>query len=422
MALIIVVGGGLTGMASAARLAKQGHDVELLEARNRLGGGWASSEQDGRLVDAAPSVIGFPAPWRDLFRKSGRPLESELERSGRSLVPALPARYVFADGAELLLPADRGEQYAALSDTYGTVVAESWRDLLDSLGAVWQALRPLGLEAELRDPRGLKAARPVLQPRRTLAQLASAAPHPHLRAIIRSVAHRLGSIPEQTPGWCAVELAVARTFGRWAVDTGRTSVLVETLEQRLKLRKVKASLGTPVEHIDIAGSRVVGVTAQGLPRRADAVVCTADPWQTFDLLLPRDVLRRERRRLRPLRPALAPRITHAPSGPDGAEISETVMLTADGVPVVSYVRPGVRTTHDFTNPRPDPSWGPRWRRASDLSRRPPVTTEVRGLFLAGASSPAGNGPSQVVLSAALAANACDDYAQMSVSTGKEPTS
>ena len=114
---VVVVGGGLAGMAAAARLAKSGYPVELHERSDRLGGRWAASAlPSGPLVDAAPAVLGFPAPWRDLFRKSGRPLEAELARQGYALVPAEPAVVVFADGTELVWPADRGAQHAALTD------------------------------------------------------------------------------------------------------------------------------------------------------------------------------------------------------------------------------------------------------------------------------------------------------------------
>ena len=80
-------------------------------------------------MDDAPSIIGFPAPWRDLFRKSGRPLEAELARMGYALEPAQPATMIFADGAELTLPTDRGGQYATLAAAYGSSVAERWRGL-----------------------------------------------------------------------------------------------------------------------------------------------------------------------------------------------------------------------------------------------------------------------------------------------------
>jgi UDP-galactopyranose mutase len=201
---VIVVGGGLAGLAAAARLAKAGHLVELYERSDTLGGTWAPYRLlSGHLVDDAPPIIGFPAPWRDLFRKSGRPLEAELARMGYALLPAEPPNMIFADGAELTLPTDRGGQYTTLADAYGRQVAERWQQLLDRLGEVWQTLRGLGVEAELRDRRQLdRATRGSLFGRKaTLAGLAASIDHPHLEALIRSVAYRSGSVPECTPAF-----------------------------------------------------------------------------------------------------------------------------------------------------------------------------------------------------------------------------
>ena len=84
---VVVIGGSVAGMAAAARLAKLGHQVELFEQTDRLGGRWAArTSAPGAAVDDAPAALGFPAPSRDLFRKSGRPLEAELARPGYALV------------------------------------------------------------------------------------------------------------------------------------------------------------------------------------------------------------------------------------------------------------------------------------------------------------------------------------------------
>jgi phytoene dehydrogenase-like protein len=111
--------------------------------------------EGGLVVDDAPAIIEFPAPWRDLFRKSGRPMEAELARMGYALVPGEPPTVTFADGTELIMPTDRGGQYSSLADAYGPPVAERWQQLLDRLGEVWQTLRGLGVEAELRGRRQL---------------------------------------------------------------------------------------------------------------------------------------------------------------------------------------------------------------------------------------------------------------------------
>lgn len=422
---VVVIGGGLAGLAAAARLAKVGHDVELYERSEVLGGTWAPYQLPGGVtVDDAPSIIGFPAPWRDLFRKSGRPLEAELARMGYALEPAQPATMIFADGAELTLPTDRGDQHAALADAYGSSVAGRWRDLLDRLDQVWQTLRGLGLEAELRGRRQLNktATRSLFGHRMTLADLAASIAHDHLGALIRSVAYRLGSVPEQTPAFAAVELSIQRTFGRWQVaaldahsglDVGRSSALVEALAGRLELRKVHVQLGCPVERIHLRNGHVNAVTTKAGDRPTSAIVATCDPWQIFSDLLPVTAAPRTRRQLRGLSPAAAPTVMHheAPPPPP-ARLRETVTLTASGIPTVRYLRQladnGLQTTHDFNATVPRASYGAAWSGFASWLRRPSVTTEIPGLYAASASSPAGPGASQVVLSAALAAYGCDD--------------
>jgi phytoene dehydrogenase-like protein len=427
---VVVIGGGLAGMAAAARLAKAGHPVELYERSATLGGTWApytlpinTASTHPVLVDDAPAVLGFPAPWRDLFRKSGRPLEAELDRLGYALAPANPATVVFADGTGLSLPTDRGEQAAAISRTLGRPAAERWQQLLDQLGDVWQALRPLGLEAELSARRQLpRATRQRLLYPRTFAELADSIGHPQLRALIRSVAYRQGSVPETAPALVAVELFIARTFGRWQVQpaastaaagAGRSSVLVDALASRLELRNVVVRLGTVVSGIGLRGGRVSAVTTSAGECPAAAVVATSDPWQLFAAMLPANAGRRTQRKLRRLRPALAPRISHQVLDRPDTGVTETITLTHDGVPTVEYLRPtddhAVRSVHDYHAAIPRPAYGVAWQGFDSWLRRPLVTSDIAGLFLAGPFSPAGPGPSQVVGSAALASYRCHDY-------------
>jgi len=116
MARVVVVGGGLGGSASAARLAKQGHTVTLVERLDHVGGALGYVEQDGFRWDSGPSSTALPAVLRDLFRKSGRPLERELE-----LVPLDPMReHRFEDGTVLPLPSgSRAAQYEAIESAMG---------------------------------------------------------------------------------------------------------------------------------------------------------------------------------------------------------------------------------------------------------------------------------------------------------------
>lgn len=392
---VVVVGGSLCGMAAAARLAAVGHDVVLLEREPRLGGRWVAA------TDVLPPVVALPAAWRDLFKKTGRTLDAELAARGLALTPAPAATHTFRSGATLTLPTDRGAQAASLTAECGESAAVTWRDFVDGLDDTWQALRPLGLEAEFPAdfPRRLpRSVRDNLLWKQSVAAFAGLFPA-ELGQIVTAVALRLGSDPRRTPAWTAARLAVERAFGRWSVTdlagiASPATVLIDVLAARMRTRGVDIRLNTPV-----TSATGTTVTTPLGDIHAQAVVSTVNPWQAPPLGIPR-------RRWRPLRPALAPSVTSTVTSganvvPDGA--SEHVEHTTSG-PIVTFQRQTaagvVATVHDHTRGVPDLSLGVRWDGLRTWARLPGVRTGP-GWYAASPASPGGNDPWAQLLSAAL---------------------
>ncbi|MFM8441070.1 MAG: phytoene desaturase [Acidobacteriota bacterium] len=69
---IIVIGSGFGGLSAAIRLRAQGHDVTIIEKRDKLGGRAYVYERDGFKFDGGPTII--TAPWLidELFEMSGK--------------------------------------------------------------------------------------------------------------------------------------------------------------------------------------------------------------------------------------------------------------------------------------------------------------------------------------------------------------
>jgi phytoene desaturase len=69
---IIVIGSGFGGLSAAIRLQAKGHDVTILEKRDKLGGRAYVYEQDGFKFDGGPTII--TAPWLidEMFEAAGK--------------------------------------------------------------------------------------------------------------------------------------------------------------------------------------------------------------------------------------------------------------------------------------------------------------------------------------------------------------
>lgn len=420
---VIVVGATPAGMAAAVRLAKAGHRVALFGEGRAMGGPWAArpltDDPGAPLVDDAPAVITLPAAWRDLFRKSGRPMDAELARAGWELAPGPPEVHRFPDGTELVLPTDRGEQYATLSSRFSAAAAAAWRDLVDDLDTVWQTLRPLGLESELHGRFQLtRKVERILRAGQSVEQLAARLGRPELAMIIRDLAHRQGSEPRSTPAHCAVEASVLRRFGRWVVrrvdgaEAGRTSALFEILAGRLATRRVTV-IDDPVTAIMVDGDRAAGVITASGEHPADAVISTVDPPETYQRLLADVPLRPQRATLARMRPALTPKLTASVvPGPVRPEVEEIIEHRVDAGPLIIVRRPAgevmIEIRYDYAEARPDWRAGVAWRGFDSWLVRPPVRGPLDRLYLAGPWSAAGPGLSQTLLSGALASYACHD--------------
>lgn len=90
---VCVIGGGIAGLASAALLAADGWDVELLEQRSELGGRAGSWARDGFRFDTGPSWYLMPEVFEHFFDLLGTSAADQLD-----LRPLDPGYRVFYEG------------------------------------------------------------------------------------------------------------------------------------------------------------------------------------------------------------------------------------------------------------------------------------------------------------------------------------
>ena len=107
MRRIVVIGGGVSGLAAAHRLLEFGHHVTLLEASSRLGGTIQTTHRDGFLLERGPdSFISEKPEALQLAKRLG--LESQLiqtnEEYRRSFIVRNGRLRAVPEGFQLLAP------------------------------------------------------------------------------------------------------------------------------------------------------------------------------------------------------------------------------------------------------------------------------------------------------------------------------
>ena len=317
MARVVVVGGGIGGTASAARLAKLGHRVTLVERLDRVGGAVGFVERDGFRWDSGPTSTALPAAVRDLFRKTGRPLERELD-----LVPVEPMReHRFDDGTVLTLPSgSRSAQMDAVDAALGPGAGRAWVDHVHSFAEPWDLLRRGYFERPYDPDRQDCRAADLLHTRSTLHRVVRKAFRRDERLRRLALTHPVldGHDPRNVPAWLGLLDYVEQNFGTWTVPGGMGR-LSEAMAKRLGERRVEVLLGTTARDIVLREGRAVAVATSAGDLDADVVVCAVDP-RGLPALADHD---------RRTMPALPPVVSHLGLVGDVPELPHEVVLHGD---------------------------------------------------------------------------------------------
>ena len=307
---IVVIGAGMAGLAVAARLAKRGHALTIIEASDRVGGKCRIERFDGFTFDTGPSLLTLPAVYRDLFLKTGKRLEHVV-----TLEPVDPAfTYKFHDGTSITFPnLSHHKTVAAIKGSLGDKAGEEWHRLLTRAEKMWDASRENFIESELR------SVFPFLKRSTFFRDLMTIAPwkslrtlvndyteNPYLQKIIDRYATYTGSDPRKSPAVLLTIAFVEEAFGAWHIKGG-LGTLPQALEERLSDLGATVMLNTEVSQIKVDRGIATGVVlTDGSTIDADIVISNADAYTLYGRLLPQTTkTARARRALRTSTPSLS---------------------------------------------------------------------------------------------------------------------
>ncbi|MDN3310085.1 phytoene desaturase family protein [Microbacterium oryzae] len=287
---VLVIGGGISGLATAALLAHDGADVTLLEARDDLGGRAGRWSADGFVFDTGPSWYLMPEVFDHFFRLLGTSAAEQLD-----LVPLDPAYRVYfegddesfdlpAEGAREALraldPASAGRidaYLASAEETYGLATAKF-------LYSTFESMRPLLDSSTLaRLPR---LARLLAEPMERF--IARHADDPRLRQVLGYPAVFLGTSPSRAPAM--YHLMSHLDVGQGVLyPRGGFGAVIDAIARLAAANGVELRTGAPVTRILVKDGAACGVEIEGADGTreqllADTVVSSADLHVTERLL------------------------------------------------------------------------------------------------------------------------------------------
>lgn len=267
---VLVIGGGITGLAAAHALATAGVDVTIAESSERLGGKISTERVDGLLIEHGPDAILTARP-------AGVALCAELGLSAE-LVPPLAPDTVYVWHAGGLVPVPAGVS-SGLPTRLGPFLTSRLFTPLEKLRAALEPLVPpetasgdVSVGAFMRRRFGNAAVDRLLGPLASAVygagvdELSLDALMPRLREAER----RHGSLVRA--GLAARDAPRVPGPGLVTLIRGMGS-LVDALVARLGRGAVLR--GVRVDRIDRAGTRYHAWSADGSRLEADAIVLAA---------------------------------------------------------------------------------------------------------------------------------------------------
>ncbi|MCC5933197.1 MAG: phytoene desaturase [Candidatus Cyclonatronum sp.] len=290
-----VIGAGIGGLSTAARLAAQGHKVKLWERTESAGGKMNQIIKNGYRFDTGPSLLTMLFVIEKLFKDCGRNVNDYL-----SFEPINPlCRYNWTDGTVF-------DCSANLQQTLGQIAAfapedcEEYVKFLGYAADLYQKtadtfiMNPL---QTIKDLKNLKKsdvfkidAFPTVSTRVDRCFKSE-----YLRQVFKRFATYNGSSPYLAPATINVIAYVELCLGAYYVKGGLYKI-AEALERLCLELGVEITYNADITRITTKEKTVSGLElADGSTHKADAVFSNSDATFTYAKLLDADVIKSKKR-------------------------------------------------------------------------------------------------------------------------------
>ena len=277
---IIVIGSGFGGLGAASRLLSAGHNVTILEKRDKLGGRAYVYEQNGFKFDGGPTVITAPFLFDDIWTAAGKKREDYVE-----FVPCDPFYRIFDHTGKSFDYNNDHEFTLKEIDKWSPEDKQGYEDFLATTKPIFdKGFTELADKPFLKVSDMLKVAPDLirLQSHKNVYKYVSQfIKNDFLRQCFSFHPLLVGGNPFDTTSIYAMIHYLEREWGvHYAL--GGTGAIVNAFEQLITEQGGKIHLETEVDEILVTNGKATGVRlGNGEIMEADTVVSNADVAFTY---------------------------------------------------------------------------------------------------------------------------------------------
>ena len=279
---VIVIGSGFSSISAACYLAKNGHEVEVFEKNNSLGGRARQLKRDGFTFDMGPSWYWMPDIFERFFNDFDKKRSDFYDLS--KLDPAYKVFFGKNDSISIEDSLEKIKKVFEKEEKGSSIELEKFINEAKNnydIAVKDMLYRPGISPLELVTPDTVKKVGYFLSTIKK--EVTREFKNARLAQILQFPVLFLGAKPSNTPAFYNFMNFADFGLGTWHPDKGMYSV-VEGMVKMAKELGVQFNTSQTVEKICVEKGEAVGVIANGIRIKADAVLSGADYHHTETLL------------------------------------------------------------------------------------------------------------------------------------------
>lgn len=288
---VVIIGGGIAGLALAIRLQSDGYEVQVFEANEGPGGKLGELKLGPYRFDTGPSLFTMPQFVEELFTLAGEKMSDHFTYKKKDIV----CEYFFEDSTRFTAYADM-EKYLQEAERVFNVEPKVLKKYFANSKLKYNRTKSIFLEHSLHKVGTYFSLETI----KSLANLRSLTlfstlnewnekklGNEKLVQLFNRYATYNGSSPYQTPAIMSMIPHLEQHFGTFFPDKGMFSI-VESLYNLARAKGVKFHFDTMVERIIISYGRAVGILAGRRFFGAESIISTMDIVPTYKYLMPHE--------------------------------------------------------------------------------------------------------------------------------------